>query len=97
MGHHCRTNPNCLRKMGTRCNTCRGKPADRLSVVYPHHLTPAGLERLERKAEQRAYNRGRWAEKRAQEEARDAEVIRRFQEKCRAEDEANAAQEKAGG
>ena len=97
MGHHCRTNPNCLRKQGTRCNTCRGKPADRLSVVYANHLTPAGLERLERKAEQRAYNQQRRAESRAEHQARDAEVIRRFREKCRAEDEANAAQEKARG
>lgn len=86
MGHHCRTNPNCLRKQGTRCNTCRGKPADRMSVVYASHITPAGLERLERRAERKA-----------REDARTEEIIRRFREKCRAEDEANAAQEKAGG
>ena len=84
MGHHCRTNPNCLRKQGTRCNTCRGKPADRMSVVYANHLTARGLERLENRAERRA-----------KEDARSEEIIQRFREKCRAEDEANAAPEKA--
>ena len=93
MGHHCRTNPNCLRKQGTRCHTCRGKPADRLSVVYPHHLTPAGLERLERKAQAGAVQDRR--ERKAREDARTEEIIRRFREKCRAEDAANAAPEKA--
>ena len=95
MGHHCRTNPNCLRKQGTRCNTCRGKPADRMSVVYANHLTAQGLERMERRAEQRAYNRERRAASRAEYDARSEEIIQRFREKRRAEDEANAAQEKS--